>query len=247
MARRPRGGEVNTNRPQRTIIGRVYEPFKPISEWKQEDHYDALLIYLPGFRKEFMKLTVEYPNKLRVRGEHLVAGNKWNRFREDFEVPKNCKMSGIRAKFDGGILTVTIPRKINDAPTTTNAATIAAATTPKSKEPMKNAKQDHTDTAKRSSSSNLDATDQNLRPQPPAANPGGLQPPLDGSKSTEGISSKVEEYKRVWKGLAMGGMKEERAVVVNMVAVVVLVVALGVYVSYAINGTSSYRNNQAAY
>ncbi|KAI3684591.1 hypothetical protein L6452_33815 [Arctium lappa] len=235
MAMTPRGGGANPNRPQRSIIGRVYERFKPISEWKHEDDCHRLLIYLPGFRKEFMKITIEYPNKLRVRGERLVAGNKWNQFREDFEVPKKCKMSGIRAKFDGGILTITIPRKITAAP-------IAAVTTAaKSKEPMKRAKQDHT-------TDSADATDQTLRRQPVAADCGGGldQPPLDRAKSTtQGMRNKVEEYyKWVVKGwLAMGGMKEEtRAVVVNMGAVVVLVVVLGVYVSYAINGSSGYRN-----
>lgn len=47
MAMRGRG-RINLNRPPHLITGRVYEQFKPMSEWRQEDDYDTLLIYLPG-------------------------------------------------------------------------------------------------------------------------------------------------------------------------------------------------------
>ncbi|KAJ9559831.1 hypothetical protein OSB04_004991 [Centaurea solstitialis] len=200
MVMRPRGSEVNSNRPQRTSIGRVYEQFKPIFEWKQQDDCHNLLIYLPGnfnykiefcrmlhmIRKESIEVTVEYPNGLRVRGERLVVGNKWN--------------------------------KIIDASVTTT-------TTLASKMPMKKAKQDHTDSTKPSSYSTLDATDQAHRPQPMVAKHGGLQPPLDRAKSTKRITNRVKEYK---------------ISVVVMVATT-LVIALGVYVSYVINGSSSYK------
>lgn len=42
------GGTNNLNRPRRVITGRVYEKFKPIFEWKQEDDHDNLLVYLLG-------------------------------------------------------------------------------------------------------------------------------------------------------------------------------------------------------
>lgn len=123
MAMRGRGGRGNPNRPPRVNVRRVYEQFKPMSEWRQEDDHDTLLVYLPGFQKEYIKVTTEDLNVVRVRGERLVTDNKWSRFQEDFRVPENCEMRGIRARFDGGILTITMPRKIVNAPSPTTTTT----------------------------------------------------------------------------------------------------------------------------
>ncbi|XP_076935814.1 inactive protein RESTRICTED TEV MOVEMENT 2-like [Bidens hawaiensis] len=116
MTTRPRVNGANPVRPRRAIAGRVYEKFKPIYEWRPEDHHDSLLVYLPGFPKKFMKVTTENPNILRVRGERLVPGNKWHWFHKDFKVPETCEMSKIRAKYEGGILTITMPHKITNPP-----------------------------------------------------------------------------------------------------------------------------------
>lgn len=62
--------------------------------------------------KEYLKVTIEGRNIVRVKGERLVAGNKWSRFQEDYQIPDHCDTMGIRAKFERGILTVTMPRKI---------------------------------------------------------------------------------------------------------------------------------------
>ncbi|XP_071729315.1 uncharacterized protein [Rutidosis leptorrhynchoides] len=125
---KPTCNAPNTNQPRRTIIGRVYEKFKPIHEWIRDDDHHILLVYLPGFRKKFLKVTTEDPNILRVRGERLAVGNKWNRFQEDFKIDETCKMNEIRAKFDGGILTISMPKKMINPSITT---------TPKPHEPMK--------------------------------------------------------------------------------------------------------------
>nr|XP_043616972.1 inactive protein RESTRICTED TEV MOVEMENT 2-like [Erigeron canadensis] len=128
MAMRGRGGRGNPSRPPRLITGRVYEQFKPMSEWRQEDDYDTLLVYLPGFIKEYIRVTTEDMNIVRVRGERLVTENKWSRFQEDYKVPENCEMRDIRARFDGGILTITMPRKMINVPPA--AAPTTATTTP---------------------------------------------------------------------------------------------------------------------
>lgn len=60
--------------------------------------------------KEQLKAETDR-NIVRVRGERLVAGNKWNRFREEFQIRENCETKWIHAKFQGGILTITLPRK----------------------------------------------------------------------------------------------------------------------------------------
>uniref|UniRef100_A0A5B6YIA6 Putative inactive protein RESTRICTED TEV MOVEMENT 2 n=1 Tax=Davidia involucrata TaxID=16924 RepID=A0A5B6YIA6_DAVIN len=125
MAMRPRTSTgTPPSRPRAAACPPVYEDFKPISEWKEESSSHLLLVYLPGFMKENIKVQVQSGNVIRVRGERLVTGNKWNRFLEDFRLPQNCDTNtGTRAKFEGGILTITIPKK-----TTTTAA---AETKPK--------------------------------------------------------------------------------------------------------------------
>ncbi|KAG9129324.1 hypothetical protein Leryth_016621 [Lithospermum erythrorhizon] len=115
MAMRPRtsGGASNYtgNRQGGAPIPPVYEDFKPTSEWIQEQESDILLIYLPGFTKESLKVSTEGGNILRVRGERLVTSNKWKRFQEDFQIPEHCNLRGTRARFEGGILTITVPKK----------------------------------------------------------------------------------------------------------------------------------------
>lgn len=64
-----------------------------------------------GFMKEQLKVSTEDRNIIRVHGECLIAGNKWSRFEEDFQVPDNSKLTSVRAKHDGRTLTITIPRK----------------------------------------------------------------------------------------------------------------------------------------
>ncbi|KAL4559655.1 hypothetical protein LXL04_031798 [Taraxacum kok-saghyz] len=220
------GSGTNLNRPKRVIIGRVYEKFKPIFEWgEEEDDHHSLHIYLPGFRKEFMKVTTENPNILRICGERFVAGNKWDWFKEDFTLPKTCKKSAIRAKLDGGILIITLPNKITNASSTT-------AKFPG--DPLKTAKQ--TKDSANTSSSTLNAT---LPTQPPGVNSNGTflnrnkekGPITERTRETKrGSGSKIKErlegyYMLMVKRLAMGmvGVKEGRIVVVNMVAVLVAV------------------------
>ncbi|KAL0455397.1 UNVERIFIED_CONTAM: class IV heat shock protein [Sesamum latifolium] len=113
MAMRPRGGGAAA--PRRAArpgaVRPVYEDFKPMSEWQQDDESHILNIYLPGFMKEQIRVSTEGRNTIRVQGERLVAGNKWSRFREEFEVPENSEMNSVRAKYQGGVLNLTIQKK----------------------------------------------------------------------------------------------------------------------------------------
>ncbi|XP_027114311.1 uncharacterized protein [Coffea arabica] len=111
MAMRPaRGGVGPSIRPRlRPVVQNFYEDFKPMSEWRQDEESDILLLFLPGFMNQHLKVSTEGRNIVRVRGERLVAGNKWSRFQEDYQVPDRCTIRAIRAKFDGGILTMTMP------------------------------------------------------------------------------------------------------------------------------------------
>ncbi|XP_047339035.1 inactive protein RESTRICTED TEV MOVEMENT 2-like [Impatiens glandulifera] len=102
----------NTTPMSRGGVRPVYEVFKPMSEWNEEEQSDILLLYLPGFMKEQIRVSTEGVNTLRIQGERLVAGNKWNRFEEDFRIPDRCNLGGIHAKVQGGVLIITMPKKI---------------------------------------------------------------------------------------------------------------------------------------
>ncbi|KAL1536044.1 inactive protein RESTRICTED TEV MOVEMENT 2-like [Salvia divinorum] len=106
MAMTGRGGAAG--------VWSVYEDFKPNSEWQQDAHSHNLIISLPGFMREQLRVSTEGRNIVRVRGERLIAGNKWSRFLEDFEVPEDSDMNSVRAKFHEGALTITIPKKTID-------------------------------------------------------------------------------------------------------------------------------------
>ncbi|CAN4108555.1 unnamed protein product [Withania somnifera] len=124
MAMRRRGGGVGPNPPNRAprpAARPVYEDFRPVSERHQEEDAEKLLIFLPGFMKESIRVSTEGKNTVRVLGERFVGGNKCHRFQEDFQAPNDCNMKGIHAKFENGILIITMPLKMlkqsSDEPT----------------------------------------------------------------------------------------------------------------------------------
>ncbi|KAL7120225.1 hypothetical protein ACP275_02G109400 [Erythranthe tilingii] len=102
-----------TTKPRVGGVLAVFEEFNPISEWKQDDvlHSLNLIINLPGFTKDQIRVSTQGRNTIRVAGERFVAGNKWIRFTQDFQAPENTEMDTIRAKLQGGILNITVPQK----------------------------------------------------------------------------------------------------------------------------------------
>ncbi|KAK9282689.1 hypothetical protein L1049_010909 [Liquidambar formosana] len=111
MAMRPRTSGVPSVRP-RPSMRPVYEDFRPMFEWKKDQESDILVVYLPGFMREQVKVTVESPEKIRSYGERPLGYNRRSRFNQDFRIPESCNASGISARFDAGVLSVTMPNKI---------------------------------------------------------------------------------------------------------------------------------------
>ncbi|KAG1358695.1 inactive protein RESTRICTED TEV MOVEMENT 2 [Cocos nucifera] len=61
------------------------------------------------YRKEQIKVQIDRYGKLKIVGERPLEGNRWSRFRKEFQVPENCNRSEIRAKFENGHLNVLLP------------------------------------------------------------------------------------------------------------------------------------------
>ncbi|CAI9765077.1 unnamed protein product [Fraxinus pennsylvanica] len=110
-SRQRRGGAAAPNHPRMVGVQPVYEDFKPVSKWSEDDDTSILTIQVPGFMNDQLKVSTVDRIFIRVRGERLVAGNKWSRFQEDFQVPDNSDLTKVSTRQGGGTLIVTVPRK----------------------------------------------------------------------------------------------------------------------------------------
>ncbi|KAJ6323210.1 hypothetical protein OIU77_012944 [Salix suchowensis] len=88
-----------------------YENFQPKSERQEEEGESVVLIYLPDFLKNQLKITYVHSSRIvRVTGERPLEYNKWSRFNQTFHVPQNCEVNKIQGKFQDGILFITMPK-----------------------------------------------------------------------------------------------------------------------------------------
>uniref|UniRef100_A0A0E0KGZ9 SHSP domain-containing protein n=1 Tax=Oryza punctata TaxID=4537 RepID=A0A0E0KGZ9_ORYPU len=81
---------------------RTFEEYDATVEWSRSAEADA---------REEIRVLVDNHGHLRTRGERPVAGNRWSRFQNDFQLPADCNVDGIRAKFENETLTITLPKK----------------------------------------------------------------------------------------------------------------------------------------
>ncbi|CAM0871334.1 unnamed protein product [Alopecurus aequalis] len=92
---------------------RTYVDFVPSHELVEDSKKHTLVLNLPGFRKEHLRVQIDNYGRLRVSGERPLeadGGNQWSRFRKDIQVPDNCDAGGIRARFEkDGVLHITMP------------------------------------------------------------------------------------------------------------------------------------------
>ncbi|XP_031378727.1 inactive protein RESTRICTED TEV MOVEMENT 2-like [Punica granatum] len=91
------------------FVDAVHEDF---TEWTEDAAANVLTVRLPGFKKEQIKVTYDQnPPKMTIRGERPVGSNVMIQFSKDFPIPDNCKINGMKAKFDRRqVLTITMPK-----------------------------------------------------------------------------------------------------------------------------------------
>ncbi|KAJ4972594.1 hypothetical protein NE237_005768 [Protea cynaroides] len=88
----------------------AYEDFQPVADWTNDSNSHVLLVDLPGFKKEEVKLEVVNNGIVTVRGERQLSENKYKRFKQDYSLPIDSDIEKISGKFDGGLLFVIIPK-----------------------------------------------------------------------------------------------------------------------------------------
>ncbi|KAM7479983.1 hypothetical protein LguiA_028196 [Lonicera macranthoides] len=89
----------------------VFVEFEPPSGWTEDPTSHYLLVDLPEFKMEEVKLQVDNQDQIIVSGERKVAENKYARFEQKFRVPENSDIANVTGKFEGELLYVTVPKK----------------------------------------------------------------------------------------------------------------------------------------
>ncbi|KAH7653177.1 Small heat shock protein HSP20 protein [Dioscorea alata] len=103
------------------MASRYYSEIDPRSEWVTTEESDIILVYVPGFTKEQLKVQLDTSGKILVSGECVVDGDQWCRFLKEFKLPMKSKVKSIEAKFDEGTLYVILPKQL---PTTTTNTSV---------------------------------------------------------------------------------------------------------------------------
>ncbi|KAG6534168.1 inactive protein RESTRICTED TEV MOVEMENT 2-like [Zingiber officinale] len=88
---------------------RSFEDFEPSSEWVHEEAFGTLLIHLPGFKRNQIKVQITNSNQIKISGERPLDDQHWSRFVKQVPLPQHCKAAETRAKFENGVLHVRIP------------------------------------------------------------------------------------------------------------------------------------------
>ncbi|KAJ8574419.1 hypothetical protein K7X08_026224 [Anisodus acutangulus] len=93
---------------------RIYEDFVPSSEVVHGKDYDTLLLNLPGFKKEEVKVQLcSKTGILKISGQRPV--NIFLSFQKDIPISRNCDKSKISARLVNGILYVKHPKLITSS------------------------------------------------------------------------------------------------------------------------------------
>ena len=101
--------------------------FVPSIDMSEDDKNVTVHAELPGLDKENVKITVTEDNVLTIRGEkkreEKVEGKNYYRLERSFgefvrsvTLPAEVKADEISAKFDKGLLTISIPKKVPTKP-----------------------------------------------------------------------------------------------------------------------------------
>ncbi|XP_066383509.1 inactive protein RESTRICTED TEV MOVEMENT 2-like [Miscanthus floridulus] len=105
------------DRRRSAAAARVFEDFEPAVEWKLAgEEQDVVEISLPGFRKDQVRVQMDNHGVLHATGERPTRGDRWARFKKDLRLPENCNADGVRARFEGEKLIITLPIVVATTP-----------------------------------------------------------------------------------------------------------------------------------
>ncbi|CAD6238088.1 unnamed protein product [Miscanthus lutarioriparius] len=79
----------------------------PKLEWHDGANSYIIRLNLPGFKKEDFKVQVDSGGRLTVRGERPAG---YVRLHKAFQLPQTANLEGIAGRFDGTVLSLTVPK-----------------------------------------------------------------------------------------------------------------------------------------
>ncbi|KAI3826248.1 hypothetical protein L1987_00293 [Smallanthus sonchifolius] len=106
-----------------------YDDIEHLCTWQREDGQDVLVIQLPEFKKEQLRIHISNTGLLKISGEKVVEGKK-RRFLKEVKVTKDYDSNNIHAKFSQGCLRVTLPKKIVALPSMSKTQPAVAMPSP---------------------------------------------------------------------------------------------------------------------
>ncbi|XP_039069344.1 16.9 kDa class I heat shock protein 1-like [Hibiscus syriacus] len=95
---------------QRHSGNRVAQKFEPSSDWTHDDKASYLLVDLPGFKEEQLRLELASSGHIIISGERIVDDNKSLYFEQSFPLPDNSDTDKINGKFDSDFLHIMVPK-----------------------------------------------------------------------------------------------------------------------------------------
>ncbi|CAD6270986.1 unnamed protein product [Miscanthus lutarioriparius] len=90
------------------------QEFDPRYEWQENATSFILRIHLSGFRKQDFRVQVDSAGRLTVRGQRsdAAANPRHSRFSKVFQLPSTSNLDDIAGRFDAGVLTLTVPKRL---------------------------------------------------------------------------------------------------------------------------------------
>ncbi|XP_057726415.1 uncharacterized protein LOC130941831 [Arachis stenosperma] len=90
-----------------------YQDIEPPFDWDHKKESDTLIVSLPGFKREQLRVQVTSTRLIRLSGERRIGdSNKIRKFYKELPIPSDTDTSSISAKFENGILYVKLPKLI---------------------------------------------------------------------------------------------------------------------------------------
>ncbi|KAJ1295464.1 hypothetical protein BS78_01G226500 [Paspalum vaginatum] len=220
---------------------RAYDNFTPKHEMSRESATHTLSVDLSneGYKKEHIRVQILHSQRrLIVRGERPAGGDRWRRFRLELRVPDGCDAKAIHARFENGVVRVTMP---GVAPEPVQVETGAAAkqdpspATPKPASPPSSAQ---------------DQKDGGGRAAPAGEGEGDKQKDEVAAQKQEAMRQRVSSAKDGGRdddgtGAGGGGVGSRQGygflpagrtmVVTTVISVVFVLITLGIYVKYSLS------------
>ncbi|XP_062206035.1 inactive protein RESTRICTED TEV MOVEMENT 2-like [Phragmites australis] len=212
---------------------RVYEDFLPPHSMVREPAAHTLSVDLcaGGYKKEHIRVqVVRSHRRLIVRGERPVAGNRWSRFCHEVRLPNGCDTKGIQARFENGVVRVTIPR-LAPVPVAVNAGAqqepTAAAVASGVEDWKDGAAQQDGDRAARAGGG--EEKEETVQRQDAGQRASYTK---DGGRESAGVGGEVTAASPSHRGY--GFVQDRRQMATTMLGVVLVLISLGIYVKYSL-------------